>query len=88
MRKLDLSCSKELGGGFEDSPAPLATLKPLEVLDLNQRSMTARRVGSLTQVSPLPLSLPELDLSSSKMAGNSSETYKADCDFYQQWSDY
>lgn len=75
MRKLDLACSKELGGGFEDSPAPLTTPKPQEVLDLNQRSVTARSVGSLTQVSPLLLSLPELDLSSNKMVGSSSETY-------------
>ncbi|XP_045707936.1 leucine-rich repeat-containing protein 31 isoform X2 [Phyllostomus hastatus] len=62
LRKLDLSCNKELGGGFEDSPAQLATLEHLEVLDLHQCSLTAGDVVSL-----------KLDLSANKKMGSSSE---------------
>lgn len=49
LRKLDLSCNKELGGGFEDSPAQVATLEHLEVLDLHQCSLTAGDVVSLSK---------------------------------------
>ncbi|XP_004424817.1 PREDICTED: leucine-rich repeat-containing protein 31 isoform X1 [Ceratotherium simum simum] len=73
LRKLDLSCNKELGGGFEDSAAQLATLEHLEVLDLHQCSLTAGDVVSLTQVIPLLSSLQELDLSANKKMGSSSE---------------
>ncbi|ERE92419.1 ribonuclease inhibitor-like protein [Cricetulus griseus] len=48
LRTLDLSCNKDLGGGFEDAPAQLALLKHLEVLDLHQCSLTADDVASLT----------------------------------------
>lgn len=48
LRKLDLSCNKELGGGFEDSTAQLATLERLEVLDLHRCSLTAGDVVSLS----------------------------------------
>ncbi|MEJ1277410.1 leucine rich repeat containing 31 [Cricetulus griseus] len=50
LRTLDLSCNKDLGGGFEDAPAQLALLKHLEVLDLHQCSLTADDVASLTSV--------------------------------------
>ncbi|KAK1344157.1 hypothetical protein QTO34_014717 [Cnephaeus nilssonii] len=73
LRKLDLSCNKELGGGFEDSPAQVATLEHLEVLDLHQCSLTAGDVVSLTQVIPLLSSLHGLDLSANKEMGSSSE---------------
>lgn len=49
LRKLDLSCNKELGGGFEDSPVQLATLGRLEVLDLHQCSLTTGDVLSLSK---------------------------------------
>lgn len=48
LRTLDLSCNKELGGGFEDAPG-LATLEHLEVLDLHQCSLTAHDVVSLSE---------------------------------------
>uniref|UniRef100_A0ABI7X098 Leucine rich repeat containing 31 n=1 Tax=Felis catus TaxID=9685 RepID=A0ABI7X098_FELCA len=73
LRRLDLSCNKELGGGFEDSSAQLATLEHLEVLDLHQCSLTVDDVTSLTQVIPLLSSLQELDLSANKKMGGSSE---------------
>lgn len=73
LRKLDLSCNKELGGGFEDSPAQLAMLEHLEVLDLHQCSLTVEDVVSLTQVIPLLSNLQELDLSTNKKMGSSSE---------------
>lgn len=40
LRKLDISCNKEIGGGFKDSTAHLASLKKLEVLDLHQCCVT------------------------------------------------
>lgn len=49
LRKLDLSCNKELGGGFEDSAAQLATLERLEALDLHQCSLTEDDVVSLSK---------------------------------------
>lgn len=49
LRELDLSCNKGLGGGFEDSPAQVATLERLEVLDLHQCSLTAGDVVSLSK---------------------------------------
>ena len=52
LRKLDLSCNKELGGGFEDSPAQVAMLEHLEVLDLHQCSLTAGDVVSLSKYVP------------------------------------
>ncbi|XP_006736403.1 leucine-rich repeat-containing protein 31-like [Leptonychotes weddellii] len=73
LKKLDLSCNRELSGGFEDSSAQLATLEHLEVLDLHQCSLTADDVMSLTQVIPLLSSLQELDLSANKKMGSSSE---------------
>ncbi|KAM5274988.1 leucine-rich repeat-containing protein 31 isoform 2-T3 [Hipposideros larvatus] len=73
LRKLDLSCNKELGGGFEDSPAQLATLEHLEVLDLHRCSLTEGDVVWLTQVIPLLSNLQELDLSTNKNIGSSSE---------------
>ncbi|XP_069329045.1 leucine-rich repeat-containing protein 31 isoform X2 [Eulemur rufifrons] len=73
LRKLDLSCNKKLGGGFEDSSAQLALLKHLEVLDLHQCSLTADDVVLLTQVIPLLSNLQELDLSANKKMGSSSE---------------
>ncbi|XP_006861881.1 PREDICTED: leucine-rich repeat-containing protein 31 isoform X2 [Chrysochloris asiatica] len=73
LRRLDLSCNKDLGGGFEDSPAGLATLGHLQVLDLHQCSLTGDDVVSLTQVIPLLSNLQELDLSANKKMGCSSE---------------
>ncbi|XP_004448008.1 leucine-rich repeat-containing protein 31 [Dasypus novemcinctus] len=73
LQKLDLSCNKELGGGFEGSAAQLATLKPLEALDLHQCSLTADDIVSLTQIIPLLSNLQELDLSANKKMGSSSD---------------
>ncbi|MBZ3869971.1 Leucine-rich repeat-containing protein 31 [Sciurus carolinensis] len=73
LRKLDLSCNKELGGGFEDTSALLVMLKHLEVLDLHQCSLTVDDIASLTQVIPLLSNLQELDLSVNKKMGSSSE---------------
>ncbi|XP_003925005.2 leucine-rich repeat-containing protein 31 [Saimiri boliviensis] len=73
LRKLDLSCNKDLGGGFEDSLAQVVMLKNLEVLDLHQCSLTEDDVMSLTQVIPLLSNLQELDLSANKKMGSSSE---------------
>uniref|UniRef100_A0A8D2CZ40 Leucine rich repeat containing 31 n=1 Tax=Sciurus vulgaris TaxID=55149 RepID=A0A8D2CZ40_SCIVU len=73
LRKLDLSCNKELGGGFEDTSALLVMLKHLEVLDLHQCSLTVDDIASLTQVIPLLSNLQELDLSFNKKMGSSSE---------------
>lgn len=40
LRKLDISCNREIGGGFKASTAHLASLKNLEVLDLHQCCVT------------------------------------------------
>ncbi|XP_021487669.1 leucine-rich repeat-containing protein 31 [Meriones unguiculatus] len=72
LETLDLSCNKDLGGGFEDVPARLALLKQLEVLDLHQCSLTAEDVSSLTRIIPLLSNLQELDLSSNRKVGGSS----------------
>lgn len=40
LRKLDISCNREIGGGFKASTAHLASLKYLEVLDLHQCCVT------------------------------------------------
>lgn len=47
LRKLDISCNKEIGGGFKDSTAHLASLKNLEVLDLHQCCVTEEDVAVL-----------------------------------------
>ncbi|XP_019388257.1 PREDICTED: leucine-rich repeat-containing protein 31 isoform X1 [Crocodylus porosus] len=73
LRKLDLSCNKEIGRGFEDSAAHLASLKDLEVLDLHQCCITEEDLAVLTQVIPLLSSLQELNLSSNKNIGMSSD---------------
>ncbi|XP_051482919.1 leucine-rich repeat-containing protein 31 isoform X4 [Apus apus] len=73
LRKLDISCNKEIGGGFKDSTAHLASLKNLEVLDLHQCCVTEEDVANLSQVIPLLSSLQELNLSSNKNIGVSSE---------------
>ncbi|XP_075403995.1 leucine-rich repeat-containing protein 31 [Tenrec ecaudatus] len=73
LRRLDLSCNKALGGGFEASPAHMATLKHLQVLSLRQCSLTADDVTWLTQVIPLLSNLQELDLSANRKMGSSSE---------------
>ncbi|XP_077899743.1 leucine-rich repeat-containing protein 31 isoform X4 [Ictidomys tridecemlineatus] len=59
LRKLDLSCNKELGGGFEDASAPLVMLKHLEVLDLHQCSLTVDDIMSLIEAS---IHLPALEI--------------------------
>ncbi|NXD77391.1 LRC31 protein, partial [Halcyon senegalensis] len=71
LRKLDLSCNKEIGGGFKDSTAHLASLKNLEVLDLHQCCVTEDDMTVLSQVIPLLSSLQELNLSSNKTVGSS-----------------
>ncbi|XP_029885071.1 leucine-rich repeat-containing protein 31 isoform X3 [Aquila chrysaetos chrysaetos] len=73
LRKLDISCNKEIGGGFKDSTAHLASLKNLEVLDLHQCCVTEEDVTVLSQVIPLLSSLQELNLSSNKSVGVSSD---------------
>ncbi|XP_065267340.1 leucine-rich repeat-containing protein 31 isoform X1 [Emys orbicularis] len=72
LNKLDLSCNKEIGGGFKDSAAHLASFKDLEVLDLHQCCVTEEDMVVLTQVIPLLSSLQELNLSSNKNIGVSS----------------
>ncbi|XP_046515388.1 leucine-rich repeat-containing protein 31 isoform X2 [Equus quagga] len=69
LRKLDLSCNKELGGGFEDSAAQLATLERLEALDLHQCSLTEDDVVSLTEASIHLPALEIFDLSWNKCVG-------------------
>ncbi|XP_042737123.1 leucine-rich repeat-containing protein 31 isoform X1 [Lagopus leucura] len=73
LRKLDISCNKEIGGGFKDSAAHLASLKNLEVLDLHQCCVTEEDVTVLSQVIPLLSSLQELNLSWNKNIGVSSD---------------
>ncbi|NWU97546.1 LRC31 protein, partial [Upupa epops] len=69
LRKLDLSCNKEIGGGFKDFAAHLASLKNLEVLDLHQCCVTEEDMTILSQVIPLLSSLQEVNLSSNKNVG-------------------
>uniref|UniRef100_A0A8C8SMC9 Leucine rich repeat containing 31 n=1 Tax=Pelusios castaneus TaxID=367368 RepID=A0A8C8SMC9_9SAUR len=69
LKKLDLSCNKEIGGGFKASAAHLASFKDLEVLDLHQCCVTEEDMEVLTQVIPLLPSLRELNLSSNKNIG-------------------
>ncbi|NWT05616.1 LRC31 protein, partial [Mionectes macconnelli] len=73
LRKLDISCNREIGGGFKDSTAHLASLKNLEVLDLHQCYVTEEDMTVLSQVIPLLSSLQELNLSSNKSVGVSSD---------------
>nr|XP_009672034.1 PREDICTED: leucine-rich repeat-containing protein 31 isoform X2 [Struthio camelus australis] len=73
LRKLDISCNKEIGGGFKVSTSHLACLKNLEVLDLHQCYVTEEDVSILSQVIPLLSSLQELNLSSNKNIGVSSD---------------
>lgn len=49
LRKLDLSCNREIGRGFEDSAAHLANLKDLEVLDLHQCCVTEEDLAVLSK---------------------------------------
>ncbi|NXG49313.1 LRC31 protein, partial [Psilopogon haemacephalus] len=69
LRKLDVSCNKEIGGGFKDFTAHLASLKNLEVLDLHQCCVTEEDVTVLSQVIPLLSNLQDLNLSSNKNVG-------------------
>ncbi|XP_063264371.1 leucine-rich repeat-containing protein 31 [Prinia subflava] len=73
LRKLDISCNREIGGGFKASTAHLASLTNLEVLDLHQCCVTEEDMTVLSQVIPLLSSLQELNLSSNKNIGASSE---------------
>ncbi|XP_061861932.1 leucine-rich repeat-containing protein 31 isoform X1 [Colius striatus] len=73
LRTLDMSCNKEIGGGFKDSTAHLASLKNLQVLDLHQCCVTEEDMTVLSQVIPLLSSLQELNLSSNKNVGASSD---------------
>ncbi|NWW66018.1 LRC31 protein, partial [Ifrita kowaldi] len=73
LRKLDISCNREIGGGFKDSAAHLASLKNLEVFDLHQCCVTEEDMTVLSQVIPLLSSLQDLNLSSNKNVGLSSD---------------
>ncbi|NWI39993.1 LRC31 protein, partial [Picathartes gymnocephalus] len=73
LRKLDISCNREISGGFKASTAHLASLKNLEVLDLHQCCVTEEDMTVLSQVIPLLSSLQELNLSSNKNVGLSSD---------------
>ncbi|XP_030810497.1 leucine-rich repeat-containing protein 31 [Camarhynchus parvulus] len=73
LRKLDISCNREIGGGFKASTAHLASLKNLEVLDLHQCGVTEEDMTVLSQVIPLLSNLQELNLSSNKNVGLSSD---------------
>ncbi|XP_061493719.1 leucine-rich repeat-containing protein 31 [Rhineura floridana] len=72
LRKLDVSCNKEIGGGFGTLAAYLAGLHNLEILDLHQCCITEEDMTVLTQIIPLLSSLQELNLSSNKSVGMSS----------------
>ncbi|XP_062355333.1 leucine-rich repeat-containing protein 31 [Cinclus cinclus] len=73
LRKLDISCNREIGGGFKASTAHLASLRNLEVLDLHQCCVTEEDMTVLSQVIPLLSSLQDLNLSSNKNVGLSSD---------------
>ncbi|XP_064418125.1 leucine-rich repeat-containing protein 31 [Latimeria chalumnae] len=73
LKKLNLSCNKEAGGGFKEAAAQLVNLKQLRVLDLRQCSVTDADMAALTQVIPLLSSLQVLDLSSNRNIGGSSQ---------------
>ncbi|KAH0624141.1 hypothetical protein JD844_007573 [Phrynosoma platyrhinos] len=73
LRKLDVSCNKGIGGGFQTLAAHLASLSNLEVLDLHQCCITEEDMAVLTQIIPLLSSLQELNLSSNKSVGISSD---------------
>ncbi|XP_053807416.1 leucine-rich repeat-containing protein 31 isoform X1 [Vidua chalybeata] len=73
LRKLDISCNREIGGSFKASTAHLASLKNLEVLDLHQCCVTEEDMTVLSQVIPLLSNLQELNLSSNKNVGLSSD---------------
>ncbi|XP_071293165.1 leucine-rich repeat-containing protein 31 [Agelaius tricolor] len=73
LRKLDISCNREIGGGFKASTTHLASLKNLEVLDLHQCCITEEDMTVLSQVIPLLSNLQELNLSSNKNVGLSSD---------------
>ncbi|XP_062987990.1 leucine-rich repeat-containing protein 31 [Elgaria multicarinata webbii] len=73
LRTLDVSCNKEIGGGFQNLAAHLAGLSNLEVLDLHQCCITEEDMAVLTQIIPLLSSLQELNLSSNKSVGASSD---------------
>lgn len=62
LRKLDISCNKEIGGGFKDSTAHLASLKNLEVLDLHQCCVTEEDVAVLCDTFTLQSSRAEFIL--------------------------
>ncbi|KAM8953127.1 leucine-rich repeat-containing protein 31 [Pelodytes ibericus] len=71
LRKLDLSCNKEAGGGFREAAARLTSFKYLEHLDIHQCFLSKDDVASLTQVIPLLSNLHVLNISSNKMIGQS-----------------
>ncbi|XP_048362151.1 leucine-rich repeat-containing protein 31 isoform X2 [Sphaerodactylus townsendi] len=73
LKKLDVSCNKEIGGSLQNSAAPLASLRELEVLDLHQCRIMEEDMAALTQIIPLLSSLQKLDLSSNKSVGISSD---------------
>nr|XP_056706349.1 leucine-rich repeat-containing protein 31 [Euleptes europaea] len=73
LKKLDVSCNKEIAGGFQNSAAHLACLSDLEALDLHQCRIMEEDMAVLTQIIPLLSSLQELDLSSNKSVGISSD---------------
>ncbi|XP_066477647.1 leucine-rich repeat-containing protein 31 [Tiliqua scincoides] len=73
LKTLNVSCNKEIGGGFKNSAAHLASLSNLEVLDLHQCCITEEDMTVLTQIIPLLSSLQELNLSSNKSFGVTSE---------------
>ncbi|KAF7242591.1 Leucine-rich repeat-containing protein 31 [Varanus komodoensis] len=73
LKILDLSCNKLLGGGFQNTAAHLAGLSNLEVLDFHQCCITEEDMAVLTQIIPLLSNLQELNLSSNKSVGVSSD---------------
>ncbi|XP_034043877.1 leucine-rich repeat-containing protein 31 isoform X2 [Thalassophryne amazonica] len=69
VRELDLSCSKELGGGLTHIHTHLSLLTRLESLDLHLCSLTHRDLEVLIQVLPSLTALTDLDVSSNKEVG-------------------
>ncbi|CAH2247555.1 leucine-rich repeat-containing 31 isoform X1 [Pelobates cultripes] len=73
LRKLDLSCNKKAGGGFQEATAGLTSFKHLDLLDIHQCCLSRDDVAALTQVIPLLSDLKVLNISSNKMIGQSPE---------------
>ncbi|KAJ8397587.1 hypothetical protein AAFF_G00438630 [Aldrovandia affinis] len=73
LELLDLSCNKEVSGGFAQVSAHLSQLKHLQSLDLHLCNLTEDDMQALVQVVPSYGDLTMLDLSSNKNIGGVSQ---------------